>query len=233
MLKQELLNFLFPNFCAHCSVPIGSYPLCDSCVTLLELIDPSERCKTCYAECSGRICNRCLTHEIPLDRMAAVFDYMGPAPSLVKKMKYGNQPWHAETIAPWMTHYLLANLRWPAPDLIIPAPMVWNKKLTRGYNQSLLIAEAIGAYLNVPVHDVLRRRIGDPSQARLSKERRSQLAGESFFVKKAETLYDRSLLIVDDVMTTGTTLRCCAETLLEGCPASIHALAFCCAKERL
>lgn len=215
----------------HCQQKTTDHSLCPECVELLQPIDPSERCKGCFQECNQRLCKDCLAQERVFDRTASVFDYLGPGPSLVKRMKYGNQPWLASSIAAWMVYYHTEVLRWPLPDLIVPVPMAWNKKFVRGFNHSQLIAVKLGEFLQVPVTDVLKRHSGDYSQAGLKKEQRQNLSNQSFFVKKPESLYDKRLLLIDDVMTTGTTLRCCGETLLEGCPESIDALTFCCARD--
>ena len=67
--------------------------------------------------------------------IAAAFDYVGPAASLVKKLKYGNQPY----LVKGMAGYLVAQfneLQWPFPDAIIPVPLSFSHWLERGYNQS-------------------------------------------------------------------------------------------------
>lgn len=231
IVKAAVLDWIYPLSCLHCQEKCQSHLLCPSCIELLEPIDPSLRCKGCFSESALIYCNECLSHDRSIERIASVFDYLGPGPSLVKKLKYANQSWLATAIAAWMVQYHTEVLRWPLPDLIIPTPISWNKKLMRGFNHSELIAQEISRFLQVPISNVLRRKAGDLSQARLDKEQRMSLSAQSFFLKKPESLYDKHLLLVDDVTTTGMTLRRCGEILLEGCPASISALTFCRARD--
>lgn len=230
-VKSDLINWIYPSFCIHCEQPTEQHALCEVCLELLQPLNPSEQCKGCFQESDVVWCSSCLSKTRSFERLGAVFDYLGPGPTLVKRMKYGNQPWLAQSIAAWMVHYHTEFLRWPLPDVIVPAPMAWNKQLLRGFNHSFLIAEEMSKFLNVPVAVTLKRRAGDFSQAGLAKEHRQNLPKESFFIKKPESLYDKHILLIDDVMTTGTTLRCCAEALLEGCPSSIDALTFCRTRE--
>ena len=74
---------------------------------------------------------------------------------------------------------------------------------------------------------VLKRKSGDYSQAGLSKKQRMDLKGETFIFKTGHDLEDKVILLIDDVMTTGSTLRRCAEALQGGHPKSIYALVLC------
>lgn len=227
LVKSAVLDWIYPSSCIHCEQKTLDQSLCSECVDLLQPLNPSEHCKGCFVESDVRFCKECLSTERPFDRIGAVFDYLGPGPTLIKRMKYGRQTWLATSIAAWMVQYHTEVLRWPLPDLIVPAPMAWNKRFLRGFNHSELIAQEMGKFLSVPVSTTLKRRAGDFSQAGLKKEQRVALSNQSFFVKKPESLYDKRILLIDDVMTTGTTLRRCGEALLEGCPVSIDALTFC------
>lgn len=230
-LKQSFVHLVYPPYCLHCETLI-SYPgplLCEPCSNLLALIDPSERCPACF-NFSERgdtgLCSHCVQAPRLFYRMAAAFDYIGPAASLIKKFKYANQPYLAKGIGASLIGQF-NRLQWPLPDLIIPVPLSFTHWIERGYNQSALLAQVVGHYLKVPVWDVLRRKSGDYSQAGLSLQQRQVLEGKSFKLKKGVELYDKSVLIIDDVMTTGSTLQRCAEALLEGCPSSVYALTFC------
>ena len=122
-------------------------------------LTPSGRCPICFSELFEpeklQCCNRCKNNPLPLDGIAAVFEHAGPAATLVKQLKYRHKPWLAKGLAAYLT-FQLAQLEWPSPDLIIPMPISWLRKLERGYNQSLLIAKELALLLGIPVYDVLR-----------------------------------------------------------------------------
>jgi predicted amidophosphoribosyltransferase len=101
------------------------------------------------------------------------------------------------------------------------------KRLDRGYNQSVLLAEPFAKMINRPVMSVLKRSKGSFSQAGLNYEQRLKLAPEAFYAVDTELLRDKTVLLIDDVMTTGSTLRCCAEALYKLHPKSVYALTVC------
>jgi ComF family protein len=229
-LKESLVHFIYPRHCLHCNMLIGpTDPLfCQFCAELLELIDPKERCITCFGliEKENTPCSICVKKVSVLDRMAAAFDYIGPAASLIKKLKYANQPYLASGAAAFLAAQF-ERLNWPFPDVLIPVPLSFTHWLDRGYNQSALLAEYLAQFLQVPIDHVLTRKSGDYSQAGLTLEQRQGLEGKSFKMRQGFDVQDKTLLLIDDVTTTGSTLKKCAETLLEGCPAHIYALTFC------
>src|SRR4029079_15107444 len=116
---------------------------------------------------NGTCCFECQQKPHILRRIAAAFDYEGPAATLVKQLKYGGQPYLAEGAGAFLTAQFI-RLEWPMPDFIIPMPMAPLRKLERGYNQSLLLAEEVGCLIERPVLNILRRHSGDFSQAGLN-----------------------------------------------------------------
>lgn len=155
---------------------------------------------------------------------AAAFEYLGPVQTLVKELKYSGQWYLAKTAAAFML-LQIERLAWDKPDLIIPIPQPFLKKMLRGYNQSGLIAKELADLLDVPVIDALKRQSGNYSQASLSIEQRLQLNPTTIQLRTCD-VEDKTVLIIDDVMTTGTTMRLCAETLLQGYPKKLYGLAF-------
>jgi predicted amidophosphoribosyltransferase len=81
--------------------------------------------------------------------------------------------------------------------------------------------------MQCPVIPALRRRSGDYSQAGLNQAQRLQLTGSNFELKKGHQFHDKKILLIDDVLTTGSTLRKCAEQLYATYPSNIYGLTFC------
>lgn len=228
---KAFVNLVYPPLCLHCKggMQQDSNLLCNECLAFLELINPSERCPYCFSIdfCpERRVCADCIRRPPILNGIAAAFDYFGPASTLVRKLKYGDLPYLAKGCGAYLAAQFLC-LEWPMPDVIVPMPIAFSHWLERGYNQSLLLAQSLAAILHCPVQEALVRESGDYSQAGLTRQQRIQLDGACFRLKPNLQLRDKSVLLIDDVMTTGSTLRKCAEVLLEDQPESIYGLTFC------
>jgi ComF family protein len=229
-LCHSFLDLVYPPICLYCKNPTskGAY-FCHDCSKLLELIDPEERCPYCFSAdfCLQRgHCYDCFKHPPVLDKIAAALDYIGPAACLIKRMKYGNMPYLSEGAAAFLVAQW-DRLGWDVPDLIIPVPQSFTHWLERGYNQSALIAEEMGKLLGVPVLPILKRDSGDYSQAGLTYKQRRDLDGKNISFKKRGLATEKTVLLIDDVITTGTTLEACGRVLFEDFPAKIYALAVC------
>jgi competence protein ComFC len=161
-----------------------------------------------------------------LTRSAAAFDYFGPAATLVQQLKFARRVFLAKEIAAFLVIQLF-RLGWPLPDLLVPVPQSWIRRLSRGFNQSQLIAQEMGALLNRPSVDLLKRRSGDFAQVGLDRQQREALSAQAFSWKRAFDLSDQTVLLIDDVMTTGRTLGCSAEILQESFPKAIYGLTCC------
>ncbi len=223
-----MLNLVFPGVCIHCDTPLGSplEKLCAVCLEQMTLIELRGRCKRCFAEVEEGRCARCAERGMPFKRVVSAFEYQGPAAALVRELKFGGREELAKDLASWMVVQFL-RLDLPMPDLIVPVPQPWVRRVVRGYNQSLLIAREVAALLDRPVQELLHKRSGDFPQTALSKMDREKLASSAIGWKKRGEISDKAVLLVDDVMTTGATLRACGEVLQEGFPAALYAVTFC------
>lgn len=231
-IVQSFLHLIYPPLCLYCQDTLSDPEtiFCRPCTDLLEFIEPNARCRYCFGEVTRQqpplICPECIKEPVVLHGVAAAFDYAGPAACLVKRMKYGAQPSLALGAAAFMVAQF-GRLDWPMPDLIVPAPMPLLRQLSRGYNQSQRLAEEIGQFLQRPVINALYRQSGDYSQAGLTLAQRRTLERSTFQLRPQMDFVDQCLLLVDDVTTSGTTLKRCAEALGEGFPAHIYGLTLC------
>lgn len=230
-LGKALSDLVYPPACLHCrdSLDVDSPVLCKACLQLMEMIPPDERCLKCFSpdlHPKMKICPHCLKKPLLFDGIAAVFDFLGPPATLVKKMKYSNMPYLAEGLAAYLTAQFF-RLNWPLPDAIIPVPLSWVHHMDRGYNQSELLARSFASYLQRPVINGLKRQSGDFSQAMLNRDRRLLLDKEKFRNGNFLIPANQTLLLIDDVLTTGSTLYRCAEALQGYYPQKIYALVVC------
>lgn len=136
-------------------------------------------------------------------QVASAVDCVGPVRTLVKKMNEGQMPYLAKTGAALM-FMQLERLRWKCPDLIIPVPR---------RRHALLLAKHLAHYLKVDMRSYVKCRLGDFS----TQEHR--------YLKRRARIQGKTILLVDDVITTGVALRHTAEALKDGFPKKIYALA--------
>lgn len=215
----------------HCfdGITNPSTMLCDPCLEQMTPLEIGFRCRHCFNEIEQQrftLCSECAKKRSFIKQFAALWEYLGPPATLIKKMKYGNQPHLAKAVAAYLVTQLI-HLQWPLPDIIVPVPIPLTRYIERGYNQSALIAKFIATTIDRPYLNALSRRCGELSQAGLTQEQRRLLNKNSFTLKSTDELQDKTILLVDDVTTTGTTLNHCAATLMEGFPKAIYALTAC------
>ncbi len=114
-------------------------------------------------------------------------------------------------------------------DCIIPVPLHAKKIRLRGYNQSEVIAQGMSQILNIPVvSDLLKRQIATATQTRKSRFERWENVDNVFVLNEAESFTGKHVLLLDDVITTGSTIAACAEAFsdVKNCKVSVGAVAF-------
>lgn len=114
-------------------------------------------------------------------------------------------------------------------DVLVPVPLTARRLRERGYNQARLLADGMGRAMGVPVMELLVRQQQGTSQTHLSGEGRAQNTTRIYHARLPEALRGGRVVLVDDVMTTGSTLAQCAEAILEADPSahvSLLTLAF-------
>lgn len=193
----------------------------------MELIESKQRCSTCFnPKPEGRFCFECHRSDNPFLALGAAFEYEGPVASLVRYFKYGRLDYLASSLAAYLVAQLI-QLGWAFPDVIIPVPMSAPHFFVRGFNQSDLLAKSVGALIQRPVMQALGRYAGDYSQAGLTREQRAALGKSNIILLSKEQLRNQKILLIDDVMTTGQTLKRCAEVIQQAHPKAIYALTLC------
>ena len=224
---RSLFNYLLPPACALCLEPLlPAEPdsLCQNCTTQIIPLKRSScpRCALPYpSKYDGdHFCQTCLLEKKPLfTGVTSVGYYDGLLRDAIHRFKYRNNINLDRPLAAMLTDLL--NQKDICCDMVIPVPLHRNKLRQRTYNQSALIARKLAHRMNLPVKLNLLKRIKQaPPQQSLSARDRLQNVRGAFTLDKK--LHDQSILLVDDVMTTGATARECARTLLKGGAGSIQ-----------
>jgi ComF family protein len=218
-------------------------PLCLSCGALVA--EPGALCPACWerigflarphCEACGHpfeidvgeaaLCGHCLA-QAPLWRRArAVFRYDDCSKALVLRFKHGDRLEGAHSFARWMARAgaeLVADA-----DVIVPVPLHRFRLLARRYNQAALLAVALGKLAGKAVEpDLLLRRRRTPAQGHLNREERRRNVKGAFAVRerKLPLIAGKTVLLVDDVFTTGATVAECARVLTKAGAVSVDVL---------
>lgn len=136
--------------------------------------------------------------------------YAGDLARLIHLFKYRGITALEEPLGRMLLRALPRNERF---DVVTPMPLHWTRRLSRGFNQSALLAEQVSRHTQLPVEHLLRRIRNTGTQAGLTNSaRRANVAG-AFRVLRPERVKDRRILLIDDVLTTGATANACANRL--------------------
>lgn len=202
---DSLLAIIAPHNCLNCGRE--PYLICVHCRHLLK--PPLQSCYLClHFTSGGQICTRCKVHT-PLDSVYAVSRYEGVSKQLVWSLKYSGTQSAAKLIASELTRVLPYKNResW----VIVPVPTASRRARQRGYDQANLIARELSRLTGLPCRKLLTRH-GQTHQVGASRgQRKSQLRG--VFRVKATVKLPTKVILVDDVLTTGSTLREAAKVL--------------------
>ena len=206
---RAALQAALPQACALCATPSGNAMICSACAASMPTIgDACPRCA--LASPRGAICGACLSRAPPLDATIAAWRYAFPADRLLQAFKYGGRLALAEPLA----HALADAVRErdvPLPDCLVAMPLAPRRQRERGFNHAHEIARRVSSYLAIPLARELRRTRDAPPQAGLTLRERTRNVRDAFEAREGVT--DRAVAIVDDVMTTGATLRAAALAL--------------------
>ncbi|GAC1654350.1 MAG: ComF family protein [Candidatus Dormibacteraceae bacterium] len=207
-MLQELLGLLLPGRCGGCN-RLG--PLfCEACRRRTRRLE-EPLCRRCGAEVAhARSECGCRARLPSLQRLRSAAAYEGPLAGAIHRFKYGGRRALAAPLALLMAERL-ATEGLPA-ELVTWVPLHRRRQRRRGYNQSELLAREVARLLGLPVAVGLRRARDTPPQVGLDgSRRRANVAGA--FEWRGQDLGRSSVLLIDDVATTGATLDACAAVL--------------------
>lgn len=203
-LMTTITEFLAPPTCVGCT-QFSSVYLCTTCTQVLRsMVTPQPS----------------LEKMPPLDAIFAPFQNLRPIDlpaRLVKWMKYSGTEKQARFFADFFADYMITGLSHPLllnkKFILCPIPLHPIRKIHRGFNQSMLLAESLSRKTTLPVFSFLQRRIYTPTQTSLQKSYRIKNMFNVFSITDSKRVKNQSILLVDDLCTTGSTLREAAKTL--------------------
>ncbi len=218
-----LRDLLFPRSCVFCGQSRkGAGPcLCVACRESLHFIEPPH-CERCgypaeidYEVPAGNfICGRCRVEPPAFDRARSVAIYESAFKGLVRFYKYQGQTGALDEIRPLLEKYFAGELQNYTGFTVVPVPLHVDKLRERQFDQACLLAREVSNLLGVPIDPAVLKRVRPtPSQTRKTRNERMENVRGAFAVRNPEEIAGRSLLIVDDVMTTGATVNEVAKVL--------------------
>jgi ComF family protein len=209
-------GLVLPPSCVLCGAP-GQRPTLDLCADCDADLPRNERaCPRCALPLlqtgSLAACVACRDAR-SFDRAVAAFRYAFPVDHLVRKLKYHGELAHARVLGTLLARRILENDGSALPDAIVPVPLHQERYRERGFNQAFELARVIGRVLALRVDDGLCRRTrATQDQTELgAAERRRNLRGA--FATVTNATVPRRVAIVDDVLTTGSTVEELARVL--------------------
>lgn len=219
-LYRQVLDIFVPPRCVVCK-KVGTW-LCDDCA---QAIPPfyGPLCPHCgRPESSQKVCRVCQKTPLNVAPIRSAFLFKDAIREVIHAFKYRGArnillPLTKRMTEVWQYHKMES-------DLLIPVPLHANREAKRGYNQSALIATALGRQIGVPVaEDVLTRVRNTLSQTTLNQEERKKNVSDAFAYSTCARLDGKCVTLIDDVATTGATLEACAVVLVSNGAKSVNA----------
>lgn len=226
---RAFLSLFYPSLCVTCSadIAIGEY-LCADCNATAPRIKPPF-CERCSEPFPGAItesfsCANCAHRTLHFDAAVAAYRSRGVVRKLVHDFKYGRQFHLRHTLGSWLSETLTdPRLRGRRFDVVVPVPLHPARKRERGFNQAQVLAELVSAKISVPLRGVLERIRYTTTQTAFDRAERMENLHNAFRLRKNANVRDSRVLLIDDVLTTGSTLSECARVLKKAGAVSVHA----------
>jgi ComF family protein len=221
-LKDDLLDFVYPQHCAICKKHLRreEKDICQVCWnSLVTLTDPfCPYCKS-FIEEEDTECSFCKSagefsedHKILLVRSLGRFDEYYK--ELIHRFKYGKKIPLGKRLGRRLGETINDDSIFLKSDFLIPVPLHKSRYRERGFNQSEIIAEEISKATGLPfLKDMLKRKKNTKDQTNLSPQEREKNVRGAFVVTEPEMINGKKIILVDDVITTGATLSECARML--------------------
>lgn len=211
----ELRNIIFPASCAGCGEPcLSEKTLCAKCYNKLNFLS-AYKCRQCGYEAEhlmNDICGNCLQKTPYFEQFYGVVSYDDFAASLVGRLKFGDHL----NIVPIIGQLMAASLDDIEPSTIVtPVPLHWRRRIKRRFNQSAELSRYIGKAKGLQYIPSLVQRIKatKPQIGQSGYQRQQNLKNAFRFNPKYSTLNKGQILLVDDVLTTGSTAQSVAKIL--------------------
>jgi ComF family protein len=226
---EAAVSLLYPAVCTICreNVRAGEY-LCNRCeAKAVRIVAPF--CQKCSQPFDGSItseftCANCTHRTIYFDAAVSAYRGRGIVREMIHEFKYGRQIHLRHLVARWLQAALDdERIRGSLFDIIVPVPLHAARQRERGFNQASLLATLLSAQTLIPSKPVLERIRYTTTQTALDRSERMENLHNAFRLRKNADVRSLRVLLIDDVLTTGSTLSECARVLKRAGALSVHA----------
>src|SRR5438270_3577271 len=228
-LLEAAVSLLYPPVCTICgkTVRAGEY-LCKDCeAKTIRIVPPF--CEKCSESFEGSIsepftCANCAHRTMHFDAAVAAYRGRGVVRQIIHEFKYGRQIHLQHLVARWLCAALDdERLRGRKFDIIVPVPLHPTRQRERGFNQASLLADLLTARVSVPCKPVLKRVRYITTKTELDRAERMENLDNRFRLRRNANVRGLRVLLIDDVLTTGSTLSECARILKRSGAISVYA----------
>jgi ComF family protein len=225
---SALLSLFYPPHCAQCGTDTtaGSH-LCDECAkTAKEISAPF--CQKCSQPFDGAIegaftCSNCGDRRFHFDCAVTRYRSQGVVREFIHRFKYNGHFYLRHHLAAWLgAAFEDDRIQGQRADFLVPVPLHSVRKREREFNQAEVLARLAGKREKIPVLGCLRRIRPTSTQTRLDRHERMENLRGAFEVRQTSAVQSRHLILVDDVLTTGSTVEECACVLRHAGAASVR-----------
>jgi competence protein ComFC len=228
-LFQAAVSLLYPATCAICREQVrADQYLCDGCEgKIVRIVRPF--CETCSEPFEGSIntafrCANCAHRTIHFDAAVAAYRGRGIVRDVIHEFKYNRQIHLRHLVARWLRAALDdERLRGQQFHVVVPVPLHPARQRERGFNQATLLAQLLSAHAAIPCRPLLKRIRYTTTQTALDRSERMENLHNAFRLRKNADVRGLRMLLIDDVLTTGSTLSECARVLKRAGAKSVHA----------
>lgn len=219
-LMWEAIDWVYPPYCGGCNQFGDRW--CENCQQSAENL-PTEICQICGNPHSGNgICNRCADEPPVFRQLRSAVVFKGAVRNAIHRLKYNHDMGLGESLSKHLIE-LAKDLNWTL-DCVTSVPLSNAHLMERGYNQSNLLARPLALALQIPfLPQVLKRTRETRPQVGLTAKERDINVRDAFWAN-ANLVKNKTVVVVDDVTTTGSTIRACASALHEAGALSVYGL---------
>ena len=226
-LLRAVVDLLLPPVCEVCGhrLTYDERVICEACWARVEPFNPP-LCVRCGRPSDKKVCDTCREQPLLPRRVRAIGNYDGILKEAIHLLKYNHRLSVASRLAQYLADIVAEEPEFQAADYLVPVPLHPTRERERGYNQAYVIAYRLSLLTGIPVlNNVLRRTRYTKDQIDLPKELRKSNVWGAFRVTDADKIRDKTIILVDDVFTTGATLNACTQVLVEAGVHEVYGLA--------
>lgn len=228
-LWKTALDLIYPRQCQMCGDTVGCQQfsfLCENCFEGAARLEPPW-CNICalpfYGKVDGDIsCSNCSGRELHFDYARAVMRFQGVVRHAIHGFKYSRQTYWSQVLCAWLLRKMPFHLDFGDVDIVLPVPLHSVRERERGFNQAWVLFAPFMKRWGIPVYRQALLRVRETeTQAHLDREERMLNLQGAFRVPAPKLVFGKRVLLVDDVLTTGSTVSECGRVLREAGAVSV------------